>query len=212
MTSRHGHMRRYRYTVHLTRFLLFSLLVCITGGLFTIKGLVRLYHSHHVKNFYNKEKIHAGDYVRYDISWDQVMGRWYMEASGEEVYGPVCNVDAWTSERRYMVASDENKEYYVSLVLSDLLGRQFDQFLENKTETYSIYGRVERLKYDLYYDGIAKCTGINDQRKIEQMVSTKYAIRAKDPDEGESMWYKGLIFFALGMWGILSGVEKEPLT
>ena len=212
MADRHRHMKRYRYTVHLTRFLLFSMLVCMAGGLFTIKGLVRLYHSHHVKTFYNKEKIHVGDYVRYDISWDQVMGRWYMEASGKDVYGPICSVDAWTSERRYIVASDESKEYYVSLVLSDLLGRQFDQFLENKTEPYSIYGRVERLRSDLYYDGIARCTGINDPHRIEQMVSTKYAIRAKDPDTGEGMWYKGLIFFALGMWGILSGVEKKTLA
>ena len=150
--------------------------------------------------------------MRYDISWDQVMGRWYMEASGEEVYGTVCTVDAWTSERRYIVAADENKEYYVCLILSDLLARQFDQFLEDKTGPYSLYGRVERLKYDLNYDGITKCTGIDDPRGIEQVVSKKYAIRAKDPDTGESMWYKGLIFFALGMWGILSGIEKEAST
>ena len=203
-------MKRFQYTVHVTRFLVFSAVICLLGGIFTVKGLFGLYHRNHVKLTCPVDKIHTGDYVRFDISLDQVLGKYYEElVSGEEKYSPIRSVDAWTSDHRYVVASDASRDSYITLFMSDQERRSFEQFLDSMTGTYQIFGKVVRLKSRPPYDMIAECTGIDDQDKLGQMVSKKYEIKVVDPDSKESMWYKGLIVFALGLCGVWSGVEKK---
>lgn len=206
-------MKRFQYTVHVTKFLIFSAVVCLLGGIFTVNGLVRLYHRNHVKkisDLYNKETIHRGDYVQYSISPSQVLGRSYEELSnGEEKYSPICTENAWTSDRRYVVALGGGRDFYIALFMSDEQRRDFEQFIDSMTGTYQVFGRVERLGYHLPYDMITECTGIDDQDKLDQLISKKYEIRVIDPETRESMWYKALIVFALGLCGVLRGIEKR---
>lgn len=211
MMDRPKFRKKYKYTVHITRFFIVSALICLAGGAFTLKGLVNLYNRGHVWTFYDPEKIHSGNYVRYDISRDQILGRFYTDADGEDKYGPLCVVDAWTSEYRYMAASDDSKHVYLSLNVSDRLQPQLQKLVDGETNTYQIYGKVRKLRYDLQYDRIAEYMDISDLDELKQIVSAKHEIKVVDPERRESMWYKGLIFFVMGFCGVLRGVEKKEV-
>ena len=199
-------MKKFTYTYYISKYTVVFFLICIVGGIFTVKGLIRQEHRIHVKNAYDKSEIRLGDYIEYNISREQIMGR-YSEDSSK--YFPFCVSDGYTSESRYLVATDENKEYYISLIVPRKFQQELQQLIDGKTKTYHIYGRIEKLKHELYYDTIADCTGIRDMTKLKQLVSTKYELKVIDPNEKESMWYKGLIFFAVGLFGVLASIEKK---
>ncbi len=202
-------MTRYQYTVHITRFLMLSAVVCLFGGILTVKGLFGLYHRSHVKISLYNDKIHAGEYVRFDISLAQVVGNYYEEANGEKRYGPVCTSDVWTSDRYYVMATDEGRMNYIVVRMSDEQRRGFEQFLDSREGTYQIFGRVEKLKYHPPYDVVAERIGVDSAKQAERMISKKYEVRVVSPDSRESMWYKGLIVLALGLCGVWSGIERR---
>ena len=180
--------------------------MCILGGIFTVKGLIRQQHRIHIKNAYDQSEIRLGDFIEFDISREQIMGN-YSEDSSK--YFPHCVVDALTSETQYLVATEENKEYYISLIASREFLPELQRVIDGETKTYHVYGRIEKLEHELYYDSITNCTGIRDMTKLKQLVSTKYELKVIDPNEKESMWYKGFIFFIIGFLGVLVSIEKK---
>lgn len=199
-------MKKRIPTYYISKFTVVFFVMCILGGIFTVKGLIRQQHRIHIKNAYDQSEISLGDFIEFDISREQIMGN-YSEDSSK--YFPHCVVDAYTSESRYLVATDENKEYYISLIASREFLPELQRLIDGETKTYHVYGRIEKLKHELYYDAIADCTGIRDTTKLKQMVSTKYELKVIDANKKESMWYKGLIFFIVGILGMLVSIEKK---
>lgn len=199
-------MKKHVPTYYISKFTVVFFVICILGGIFTVKGLIRQQHRIHIKNAYDKLEVRLGDYLEYDIFREQIMGNYYKDSSQ---YFPFCVVDGYTSESRYLVATDENREYYISLIVPRKFQQELQPLIDGKTKTYHVYGRIEKLKHELYYDTIADCTGIRDMTKLKQMVSTKYELKVIDPNEKESMWYKGLIFFAVGIFGVMGSIEKH---
>ncbi|MDE6314366.1 MAG: hypothetical protein K2M46_12275 [Lachnospiraceae bacterium] len=181
-----------------------------------MKGLIRQQNKSHIKNVYDKSKIHADDYIEYDISYEMLL-RKYHKGLLKEGYSPICTTDAFTSDNHYFVAMGENKEYYIELVVPPEFQQEFQQLIDSETKTYHVYGRIEKLKFpenvydDSVTEGLIYCTGIRDTTKLNQMVSTKYQLKVIDANEKEGMWYKGLIFFVMGILGMLGGFEKRMI-
>lgn len=181
-----------------------------------MKGLIRQQNKIHIKNVYDKSEIRADDYIEYDISYEMLL-RKYHKGLLKEGYSPICFTDASTLDNHYYVATVENKEYYIDLVVPPEFQQEFQQLIDGETKTYHVYGRIEKLKFpegvydDSVTEGFIYCTGIRDTTKLNQMVSTKYQLKVIDANEKESMWYKGLIFFVIGILGMLGGFEKRMI-
>ena len=199
-------MKKRIPTYYISKFTVVFFVICILGGIFTVKGLIRQQHRLHIKNAYNQSEIRLGDFIEFDISREQIMGN-YSEDSSK--YFPHCVVDVYTSETRYLVATEENKEYYISLIVSREFLPELQRLIDGETKTYHVYGRIEKLKHELHYDSITDCTGIRDMAKLKQLVSTKYELKVIDANKKESIWFKGLIVFLIGILGVLISIEKK---
>ncbi|MBD5452410.1 MAG: hypothetical protein HDR25_07200 [Lachnospiraceae bacterium] len=178
-----------------------------------MKGLIRQQQRIHVKNTCDPSEIHLGDCIQYDISPEQLL-RSYHKGLLHEGVSPVYTTHASTMDNHYFVAMGENKEYYISLVVPPEFQEELQQFIDGETKTYHVYGRIEKLNLKPAYDdsvkeGLIYCTGIRDTTKLKQMVSEKYQLKIIDPNKKESMWYKGLIFFIVGILGVLVSIEKK---
>ena len=202
-------MKKRIPTYYISKFIVVFFVICILGGIFTVKGLIRQQHRIHIKNAYDRSEVRLEDYLEFDISREQIMGN-YSEDSSK--YFPHCVVDALTSETQYLVATEESKEYYISLIVSREFLPELQRLIDGETKTYHVYGRIEKLKHELHYDSITNCTGVRDMTKLKQLVSTKYELKVIDPNEKESMWYKGLIFFIIGILGVFGSIEKKRDT
>lgn len=178
-----------------------------------MKGLVRQQQRIHIKNAYDKSEIRLGDCIEYDISYEHLL-RSYHKGSLKKGYSVICLTDALTADNHYYAAAGENKEYYIDLVVSPEFQQEFQKLIDGETKTYHVYGRIEKVKFPVTYDdsiteGLIYCTGIRDTAKLHQMILEKYQLKIIDPNEKESMWYKGLIFFVMGMLGVLGSIEKK---
>jgi len=208
-------VKKFTSTYYISKFTVISFFICLVGGIFTVKGLVNEYHRVHAKTAFVQSEIRKGHYVEYDISYGQLL-RTYHKGLLRESYSPVCNTDAYTMDNHYFVATGKNKEYYIDLVVPPEFQEKMQQFIDGETKTYHVYGRIEKLKFqDVYNDsvmeGLIYCTGIRDKTKLNHMVSEKYQLKVMDASEKGSMWYKGLIFFAMGLLGVLVSVEKNSI-
>lgn len=206
-------MKKFTYTYYISKWTVIFFLICLFGGIFTVKGLIRQQQRIHTKNAYVASKIHFGDCIEYDISYELLL-RCYHKGELWEGYSPICNSDAYTMDNHYYVATGENKEYYIDLVVPPKFQQEFQQLIDGETKTYHVYGRIEKVKFPVTYDdvvtrGLIDCTGIRDTAKHRQMISEKYQLKIIDPNERESMWYKGLIFFFMGIFGMLISIEKK---
>ncbi len=206
-------MKKFTYTVYISKFTIVFFLICILGGIVMVKGLIRQQQRIHVKHAYDKSQIHLGDCIEYDISLELLL-KSYHKGLLHEGYSPVCFTDAYTMDNHYFVTTGEDKEYYISLVVPPEFQQEVQQLIDGETKTYHVYGRIERLKFQEVYndsvmEGLIYCTGIRDTAKLGQMVSEKYQLKIIDPNEKESMWYKGLLFFITGILGVLGSIEKK---
>lgn len=206
-------MKKFTYTYYISKWTIIFSLICFLGGIFTVKGLIRQQQRIHTKNAYEESKIHVGDCIEYDISCELLL-RCYHKGELWEGYTTICLTDAYTMDNHYYVATGENKEYYIDLVVPPEFQEEFQQLIDGETKTYHVYGRIEKLKFPVTYDdsitqGLIYCTGIRDTAKHHQMISEKYQLKIINPNERESMWYKGLIFFVMGLLGVLGSIEKK---
>lgn len=206
-------MKNRTPTYYISKFTVVFFVMCILGGIFTVKGLIRQQQRIHIKNTCDPSELHLGDCFQYDISLEQLL-RNYHKGLLHEGVGPVYTTDASTMDNHYFVATGENKEYYICLVVPPEFQEEMQQFIDGETRTYHVYGRIENLKFKPAYndsvkEGLIYCTGIRDTTKLKQMVSEKYQLKIIDPNEKESMWYKGLIFFITGFLGMLVSIEKK---
>ena len=204
------------HTYYISKFTVIFFLICIIGGIFTVKGLIRQEQRIHKKSAYDKSGVRLGDCIECDISQEQLL-RCYHKGELHEGADPVCTTDAYIMDNHYFVATEKNKEYYICLVVPPEFQWEMKQFIDGETKTYHVYGRIEKLKFKPAYndsvkEGLIYCTGIHDTTKLKQMVSEKYQLKVIDPNEKESMWYKGLIFFIMGVMGVLGSIEKKRLT
>lgn len=207
-------MKKITYMYYFSKWTVVWLLICVVGGTFTVEGLVRQEQRNHIKNAYDISNIRMGDCIEYDISYDMLL-RAYHKGALSERYAPICTTDAVTMDNHYIAATGESKEAYICLVAPPKFQQELQQLIDGEAETYHVFGRIERLKFDLTHDdyvmeGLIYCTGIRDKTKLAQMVSDKYQLKIIDAEEQESMWYKGLIFFVMGILGVLGSVEKKP--
>lgn len=76
----------------------------------------------------------------------------------------------------------ERKEHYIAVCMLDEQSREFEQFIDSRTGTYQICGKLEKMKYQPPYDLLAACIGIDNKDRLERMISKKYEIRVIDPD------------------------------
>ena len=209
-------MKKFTYTYYISKWTIVFLVIGILGGIFTVKGLVQQQQRVHVKNGYYLSKIRIGDCVQYDISFEQLLRR-YCKGELYEGYAPVCTTDATTLDNHYYVAIGENKYFYIDLVVPPAFQEEFQQFVDGVIKTYHVYGRIEKAKFPVVYDefilqGLIYCTGIRDTEELHRMVSGKYQLKVIDPNEKERMWYIGLIFFIMGILGLVGGVEKKDIS
>ena len=200
-------------TYYISKITVIFFLICIVGGIFTVKGLIRQEKRIHKKSAYNKSEVRLGDCIECDISLEQLL-RSYHKGELHEGVDPVYFTHASTMNNHYYVTTEENKEYYICLVVPPEFQQEMQQFIDGETKAYHVYGRIEKIKFPEVYsesviDGLIYCTDIRDTTKLHQMVSEKYQLKVIDPNKKESMWYKGLIFFIMGILGVLVNTERK---
>lgn len=204
-------MKRSAYTVYISKWAIVFFLICLLGGIVTVKGLVRQQQRIHVKTAYAPSEIRLGDCIQYDISYEWFLGN-YHKGLLHEGYAPICTTDASSGDDHYFVATGEDQAYYIALIVPPAFQQELQQLIDGDTDTYHVYGRIEKLKFpvdDTVMEGLAYCTGIRDTTRLGQMVSTKYQLKIIDQNKKESLWYKGLLFFVMGLLGVLGTIEKR---
>jgi hypothetical protein len=208
-------VKKFTYKYYISKWTIVFFLICILGGIVMVKGLIRQQQRIHIKSTYDKSKIHLGDCIEYDISYDLLL-RCYHKGELWEGYATICHTDAFSMDNHYYVATGENKEYYIDLVVPPEFHQEFQQLIDGEIKTYHVYGRIEKVKFPVTYDdsvmeGLIYCTGIRDTTQLNQMISEKYQLKIIDPKERESTWYKGFLFFIMGILGVLGSSEKKKL-
>lgn len=182
--------------------------LCVVGAIFTIQGIIVRFNLTNIKESYNKFEIRNGRYIEYDISKENLIGSYYTNSDGYVNFSPYCNTDALSSNQIYLVATNKDSDYYISLVVVRKYQKDFINML-NSDNTYHIFGKFNKFRGILIYEGIAQCMGIDDSSEFDQIISTDHQIKIVDLDDEKKILYKGLAIFAIGLLIFLSTLEIE---
>ncbi len=186
-----------KYTISKTSIL--GIIILGFGLLFTIQGIVIRYHLANVKESYETAELKNGRYIECDLPQQHFIGLYYTEKNGVQKYSPYCIEDIFSSEQTYIVAINQPKNYYVPLIISREYQKGISQIF-NSDDVYHIFGKIEKSDTSLQYNILAKCVGSNNKSELNQMVSTKYQIKATDLKKEKKKLYEG---FALLLSGLL---------
>lgn len=195
-----------KYTI--SRESILGFLIFIIGVCFTIQGIIIRYNLSNISESYRKYEIKNGRYIECDITKERLIGSYYAENNGKIKYGPYCGTDAISSESTYIVAINEDSDYYVPLIVSREYQKDFKEMV-NSDDTYHMVGKFEKFKSILIYDTIAKCLGIDDKSKIDEMVSVNHQIKVVDLEDERRGLYKGLLFLIIGMFILILTVYRK---
>lgn len=183
-------------------------LIFITGFLFLIQGIRIRYNLTNIKESYEKSEIKSGSYMECDMEKEQLIGKYYSEGNGTIKYGPYCVSDVWSSEETYVAAINEDLDYYVPLIVSREYQGDFKKMV-NSDAVCHIFGKFEKRNTTLHYDTIAKCTGIHDKSKMNQMISASYRIKLVDLEDERRVLYKAFSLLIAGLFILFMTVERE---
>lgn len=196
-----------KYTIYVSKFIVLFLILCFVGGIFTVKGLFDLHYRNNAKSVYALSQVQTGRYIECDITFEQMIGQYYTDINGNVRFGPVWTVGAVTMENQYIIRLNEDAPYYMALVVPEAMRPQIQRLIDGETQTYHIYGRFKKLKYD-NSDRSGEWVDLGAPATPRPKFSKNYEIKILDPDETDGMWYKGLIFFLIGLFGARQCVEK----
>lgn len=191
-----------------------SILGCfcvVIGVIFTIQGIIVRCNLANIKEFYSKFEIKNGRYIEYDISKEQLIGMYYAEGNGTIKYGPYCNTDIYSSDSTYIVAINEDSDYFVPLIVAREYQKDFNEMV-NSDVTYHLIGKFEKFSSILIYDTIAECMGINNKSEIEQIISTYHQIRVVNLEDERKILHKGLSFLIVGMFILFVTVGRKKVV
>ena len=199
---------KMRYT--LSKMSVFGCFLCIIGVIFTIQGIIVRYNLANIKESYSKFEIKNGRYIEYDITMEYLIGSYYTNPDGSIKYGPYCSVDAYSLDQTYIVAINNNLDYYVPLLVIREYQKEFEKII-NSTESCHLFCKIEKSNHILDYDIIAKCTGINNKSDIDYFISSDYQLRIANREDEEKILYKGLFFLLVGLLIFFVTLKKKEI-
>lgn len=195
-----------RYTF--SKLSIWGIVIFVIGFFCAIRGIHIQNHLSDVRRSYRENEIKSGCYIEYDITKEQLIGKYYSEPNGTIRYGPYCNANALSSIETYIVAVNEESNYYVPLVIPRQYQKDFHEMIRSDT-VFHVCGKFIKSKHNLNYDTIANCTGINNQSEIAQMISVNYQIKIVDFKEEHQLLYKGLLLLTAGLLIVFVTVKKK---
>lgn len=139
-----------------------------------------------------------GRYIERDIAREQLIGKYYTEKNGTVKYGPYCDENALSSVQTYIVAVNDDCNYYIPLIIPRRYQKNFKKMIDGDV-TFHMLGKFKKSDYILNYDIIASCTGIDSKTEIDQMVSPEYQIEIISLKDEKKILYKGLSLLILGV-------------
>lgn len=168
------------------------------GLLLTIQGIIIRYNLWHINGSYEKYEIRNGRYIEYEITKEYLIGCYYSEPNGKINYGPYHAGDVLTSTDTYIVAINDNLDYYVPLIVVEKYKKDFEEtYLDDKT--YHILGKFQKFDGNLLYDIICKCTGLSTKSDIDNIISDNYQIKVVDLKDEQAALYKGISILIIGI-------------
>lgn len=173
-------------------------IILIIGFFLTIQGIIIRYNLTHINGSYGKYEIKNGRYIEYDITKEYLMGKYYSEPNGKINYGPYHGSDVVTSIDTYVVAVNENLDYYVPLIVVEKYQKAFEETYYND-KTYHIFGKFQKFKGELLYDIIYKCIGLSKKSEIDKLISDNYEIKIVDIKNEKMALYKGISILIVGL-------------
>lgn len=196
-----------KYT--LSKMSICGIIIALTGLFLTIQGTVIRYNLAHIKELNHASDIKNGRYIEYDVSREQLMGKYYTEKNGTIKYGPYCVTNAYTSTSTYLVAINREANYYIPLVIALDYQKDFDKMVNGETHTYHIFGKLGKFGNVLYYDTITECTGIESKSLINQMIDANHQIKTVALEDEREILYKGLSLLTFGLFIFFVTVERK---
>ncbi|HKM03489.1 MAG TPA: hypothetical protein VJZ04_02640 [Lachnospiraceae bacterium] len=112
----------------------------------------------------------------------------------------------------YIISLNDWSAYYISLIVPYEYYSEIEEYIKDRSSSYHITGKFEKLKSELPYDEISEVTGIEDNSEINKIVSAKYAIRIVDFNKKKIIFIKGLSLVCAGIILFLSSVEKKKIN
>lgn len=201
-------MKRNRYMERYSRESILGFLIFIIGICFTTQGIIVRYNLSNISESYRKSEIKNGRYIECDITRERLIGSYYAENNGKIKYGPYCGTDVISSESTYIVAINEDSDYYVPLIVAREYQKDFKEMI-NSDDTYHLVGKFKKFRGFLSYDLIAECLGTDDRSKINQMVSASHQIKLVDLEDEKKELYKGFSFLIVGAFILFVSVSRE---
>lgn len=195
-----------KYTI--SRESILGLLIFIIGVCFTIQGIINRYNLSNINESYREYEIKNGRYIECDITKERLIGNYYTENNGKVKYSPYCGTDAISSDSTYIVAINEDSDYYVPLIVAREYQKDFKEMV-NSDDTYHLVGKFEKFRSFLSYDLVAECLGTDDKSKINQMVSASHQIKLVDLEDEKRELYKGFLFLIVGAFILFLSVSRE---
>ncbi|MCH5262553.1 MAG: hypothetical protein J1F42_06535 [Lachnospiraceae bacterium] len=190
-------IQQSKYT--LSKMSIVACIVIVAGLIVSVQGVINRYHLAHIQSSYQESEIKRGRYIECDISRGHLVGLYYTELNGEDMFSPYGIINTDTNTLTCLVAVNDSMDYYVSLKLPSEYQEDFAKIIQSDTDTLHIIGKFQKKSPILFYDKIALCLGIDDESVIRDMVSNQYQIKTVNPKKEKSTLLKGFLLLAGGL-------------
>lgn len=200
-------MYKNKYRIWISKTTYIGCILYIIGIVFIVQGIINSYNK--ITNSYSQNDIHLGRYIECNITKEHLLGSVYSEMNGKKVYSAICDNDVYTNDQRYIMLTNTENIYYVSLNVPNKYIEEFQKLISDEISTLHVYGKFKKLKSELFYDDIMRCLNLKNDDEINRLVSSKYVIQIVEPEMERRVLFKGVLLLLVGVLCLRTCLEKN---
>ncbi len=200
-------MKKYVFNIGIIGII--AIIMLLFGVYITINGLIVRSNLKNIQNMYEPTSIKEGLFIETDIYATDFLGSMLPTPLGKRFF-PLVRENPMTNEMRYVVRLNEEKNYYITLIVTSEYRKNIEGLLNSNDNPYHFVGKTVKLDTELPYDKIAHYIGSDDKNTINEIVSPEYAIIIIDINKQDEILKNGmrLILAAIFLF-LLSSIAKR---
>lgn len=191
-----------------------AVLLFAAGSFLFVRGLYNLYGIRESVSLEDLsiDTLKKGIYVEDDLY--SLKGIYSDDGLGATFQGSSVTQSTWGQKwyRTYTVKMGKETEEYITVVVLDAIEQsaEFERLTEQETYVpLKLFGKLVKNTYDINETWYKEAFGIQDEKKLKEMLSYDFCIKAVDKKKESALWYKGLSLMATGAFLWFIGSRKK---
>lgn len=171
----------------------------IALGLFlTIRGLIIQKNLGHILTEIQPACLSYGQYIQADIT--EFLGSYSTFPGEQDKFYPYCMEEFPSGRLTYLVAFPPENNFYFSLYVPFSYADEAQAFFYGKSGvSYSVTGKIVRLRRPLPYDFFAEYVRLTDKQEIHALASPDFAIILVDLEREKRVLPSGICTLFAGL-------------